>query len=104
MPITERHVFGWNEATADEKLEGLHDWCNILAAKLKATGEEMRALLEQIKRLESEASVRAGVGTSRDAEESRGWHPGRKVAGQSPSGPAAPDVPEDALRPARGRA
>lgn len=49
MPITERHVFGWNEATADEKLEGFHDWCNILTAKLKATGEEMRALLERIK-------------------------------------------------------
>jgi hypothetical protein len=60
MPITERHVIGWNEATADEKLEGLHDWCNILTAKLKAAGEEMRALLERIKRLESEASLRAG--------------------------------------------
>jgi hypothetical protein len=104
MPITERHVFGWNEATPDEKLEGLHDWCNILTAKLKAAGEETRALLERIKRLESEASLRAGVGTSRDAEEGQRWHPGRKVAGQSPSDPAAPDVSEDALRPARGRA
>jgi hypothetical protein len=104
MPITERHVFGWNEATAEEKLEGLHDWCNILTAKLKAADEEMRALLERIKRLESEASLRAGVGTSRDVEESQGWHPGRKVAGQSPSGPAATDVPEDTRRPARGRA
>jgi hypothetical protein len=29
MPITKAHVFGWDEATADEKLEGLRDWCNI---------------------------------------------------------------------------
>jgi hypothetical protein len=42
MPITERHVFGWNEASVEEKLEGLHDWCNILTAKLKAAGEETR--------------------------------------------------------------
>jgi len=50
MPITgASHVFGWEEATLDEKLEGLHDWCNILTAKLKAAGEETAALRERIR-------------------------------------------------------
>ena len=68
MPITEAHVFGWEEATTDEKLEGLHDWCNILTAKLQAAGEETRALLERIKKLESEAFTRTGVRTSGDRD------------------------------------
>jgi hypothetical protein len=63
MPIVKRHVFGWNEATTEEKLEGLHDWCNILTAKLKAAGEETRDLIVRIKRLENEASLRAEVAT-----------------------------------------
>jgi hypothetical protein len=59
MPIAEPpHVFGWEEATLDEKLEGLHDWCNILMAKLKTAGEEIAALRERIKKLESAAPPR----------------------------------------------
>ena len=69
MPITETsHVFGWEEATLDEKLEGLHDWCNILTAKLKAAGEETAALRERIKKLESEAPLRIEIEASRDFE------------------------------------
>jgi hypothetical protein len=69
MPITgASHVFGWEEATLDEKLEGLHDWCNILTAKLKAAGEETAALRERIKKLESEASVRIEIEALRDFE------------------------------------
>ena len=69
MPITKVHVFGWDEATADEKLEGLHDWCNILTAKLKTATEETGALLERIKKSETEASLRTEVGTSNDGDE-----------------------------------
>jgi len=69
MPITKAHVFGWDEAPVDEKLEGLHDWCNILTSKLKAATEETQALLERIKKLESEASLRTELGTSNGAEE-----------------------------------
>ena len=69
MPISKAHVFGWDDATVDEKLEGLHDWCNILTAKLKAATEETGALLERIKKLETEASLRTEVGTSNDGEE-----------------------------------
>ena len=47
MPISKAHVFGWDDATVDEKLEGLHDWCNILTTKLKAATEETGALLER---------------------------------------------------------
>ncbi len=69
MPTTKpSHVFGWVEATLDEKLEGLHDWCNILTVKLKAAEEETAALRERIKKLESEASVRIEIGSSRDME------------------------------------
>jgi hypothetical protein len=69
MPITgASHVFGWEEATLDEKLEGLHDWCNILTAKLKAAGEEAAALRERIKKLESEATLRIEIEASRDFE------------------------------------
>jgi hypothetical protein len=68
MPITEPHVFGWDEATLGEKLEGLHDWCNILTTKLKAAGEETRALLERIERLENESSLRTRVGNPKGFE------------------------------------
>jgi hypothetical protein len=69
MPITgASHVFGWEEAALDEKLEGLHDWCNILTAKLKAAGEETAALRERIKKLEGEASLRIEIEASRDFE------------------------------------
>jgi hypothetical protein len=69
MPITgASHVFGWEEATLDEKLEGLHDWCNILTAKLKVAEEEAAALRERIKKLESETSLRIEIGASRDFE------------------------------------
>jgi hypothetical protein len=69
MPITETsHVFGWEEATLEEKLEGLHDWCSILTAKLKAAGEETAALRERIKKLESEVPLRIEIETSRDFE------------------------------------
>jgi hypothetical protein len=76
MPIVKRHVLGWNEATAEEKLEGLHDWCSRLTAKLKTAGEETRALLERIKKLESEASPRAGVETGKDGGETQAGVPG----------------------------
>jgi hypothetical protein len=67
MPITKpSRVFGWEEATLDEKLEGLHDWCNILTTKLKAAEEETSALRERIKKLESEALLRIEIGASRD--------------------------------------
>jgi len=56
------------KATLDEKLEGLHDWCNILTAKLKAAGEETAALRERIKKLESEAPLRIEIEASRDFE------------------------------------
>ena len=65
MPIPgASHVFGWEEATLDEKLEGLHDWCNILTTKLKAAEEETVALRERIKRLESDAPPRIEIGAS----------------------------------------
>src|ERR1700750_3384653 len=70
MPATKpSHVFGWVEPTLDEKLEGLHDWCNILTAKLKAAEAETAAPRERIKKLEDEASVRIEIGGgSRDFE------------------------------------
>jgi hypothetical protein len=69
MPITgASHVFGWEEATLDEKLEGLHDWCNLLTLKLKAAGEETAALRERIKKLESEASLRIEIEASTSFE------------------------------------
>jgi predicted nuclease with TOPRIM domain len=69
MPGTKpSHVFGWVEATLDEKLEGLHDWCNILTAKLKTAEAETAALRERIKKLESEASVRIEIRGTRDFE------------------------------------
>lgn len=65
MPNTKpSHVFGWEQATLDEKLEGLHDWCNILTTKLKAAEEETAALRERIKRLESDASIGIEIGAS----------------------------------------
>ena len=76
MPIIKRHVFGWNEATTEEKLEGLHDWCNILTAKLKTAAEETRDLLERIKKLESEVSLRADVAIRKDGDGARAEVPG----------------------------
>jgi hypothetical protein len=67
------HVFGWEEATLDEKLEGLHDWCNILTVKLRAAEEETVALRERIKKLESEAPLRIEIKALRDFE--RGLQP-----------------------------
>jgi hypothetical protein len=66
MPIPESsHVSGWEEATLEEKLEGLHDWCNILTAKLKAASEETSALRERVKKLES-APPRIEIESSRE--------------------------------------
>jgi hypothetical protein len=61
MPISGAHIFGWDEAPTDEKLEALYDWCILLTDALRAAGEETQTLLARVKKLEGEASVRTGV-------------------------------------------
>jgi hypothetical protein len=91
MPITgASHVFGWEEAALDEKLEGLHDWCNILTAKLKAAGEETAALRERIKKLESEASLRIEIEASRDFEKGLELARGGVLRSHRPDGAERP--------------
>jgi|SRR5271165_7154324 len=61
MPISEAHIFGWDEAPTDEKLQALYDWCILLTDALRAAGADTQALLERVKKLEGEASVWTGV-------------------------------------------
>jgi hypothetical protein len=61
MPIPGAHIFGWDEAPTDEKLQALYDWCILLTDALRAAGEETQTLLARVKKLEGEASVRTGV-------------------------------------------
>jgi hypothetical protein len=61
MPIPEAHIFGWDEATTDERLQALYDWCILLTDALRAAGEDTEALLARVKKLEGEASVQTGV-------------------------------------------
>ena len=49
MPIPEEHIFGWDEAPPDEKLQALYDWCILLTGEVKAARAETRALLERRK-------------------------------------------------------
>ena len=71
MPIPEEHIFGWDEASLDEKLEALYDWCNLLTGEVKAARADTRALLERLRKLESDAAIQAGVSIG-SAEGSRG--------------------------------
>ena|SRR5271166_5558511 len=61
MPIPQAHVSGWDEATTDEKLQALYDWCIMLTDEVRAAKADMRALLERVKKLEDEASIQTGV-------------------------------------------
>jgi hypothetical protein len=61
MPIPQAHIFGWDEATTDEKLQALYDWCILLTDALRAAGADTRALLERVKKLEGEASIQTGL-------------------------------------------
>jgi len=61
MPIPQAHVSGWDEATTDEKLQALYDWCIILTDEVRAAKADTRALLERVKKLEGEASIQTGV-------------------------------------------
>jgi len=61
MPIPQAHVSGWDEATTDEKLQALYDWCIILTDEVRAAKADNRALLERVKKLEGEASIQTGV-------------------------------------------
>ncbi|MBV8105711.1 MAG: hypothetical protein JO223_14005 [Hyphomicrobiales bacterium] len=61
MPIPEAHVSGWDEATTDEKLQALYDWCIILTDEVRAAKADNRALLERLKKLEGEGSIQTGV-------------------------------------------
>jgi hypothetical protein len=61
MPIPGAHIFGWDEAPTDEKLQALYDWCILLTDALRAAGEDTQALIERVKKLEGEASVQTGV-------------------------------------------
>jgi hypothetical protein len=60
MPIPQAHVSGWDEATTDEKLQALYDWCIILTDEVRAAKADNRALLERVKKLEGEASIQTG--------------------------------------------
>jgi hypothetical protein len=61
MPIPQAHVSGWDEATTDEKLQALYDWCIILTDEVRAAKADNRALLERVKKLEGEASIQTEV-------------------------------------------
>jgi hypothetical protein len=61
MPIPEEHIFGWDEADPDEKIQALYDWCNLLTGELKAVRADTRALLERLRKLESDATIQTGV-------------------------------------------
>ena len=61
MSIPEAHIFGWDEAPTDEKLQALYDWCILLTDALRAAGADTEALLARVKKLEGEASVQTGV-------------------------------------------
>jgi hypothetical protein len=61
MPIPQAHILGWDEATTDEKLQALCDWCIILTDEVRAAKADTRALLERVKKLEGEASIQTGV-------------------------------------------
>ena len=61
MPIPEEHIFGWDEAPPDEKLQALYDWCILLTGEVKAARADTRALLERLRRLESDAAIQTGV-------------------------------------------
>jgi hypothetical protein len=57
MPIPEEHIFGWDEAPPDEKLQALYDWCILLTGEVKAARADTRALLERLRRLEGDAAI-----------------------------------------------
>ena len=61
MPIPEERIFGWDEAPTDEKLQALYDWCILLTGEVKAARADTRALLERLRRLESDAAIQTGV-------------------------------------------
>ena len=61
MPIPGAHIFGWDEAPTDEKLQALYDWCILLTDALRAAGADTEALLARVKKLEGEASIQTGV-------------------------------------------
>jgi hypothetical protein len=61
MPIPEEHIFGWDEAPPDEKLQALYEWCILLTGEVKAARADTRALLERLRRLEGDAAIQTGV-------------------------------------------
>jgi hypothetical protein len=61
MPIPEEHIFGWDEAPPDEKLQALYDWCILLTGEVKAARADTRAPVERLTRLESDAAIQGGV-------------------------------------------
>ncbi len=71
MAIPQAHVSGWDEATTDEKLQALYDWCIILTDEVRAARADTRALLERLRKLESDAAIQTGVSMG-SAEGSRG--------------------------------
>lgn len=61
MPTSEEHIFGWDEAPPDEKLQALYDWCNLLTGEVNAARADTRALLERARKLESDAAIKTGM-------------------------------------------
>ena len=51
MPIPGEHIFGWDEAPPDEKLQALYDWCNLLTGEVNAARADTRALLERVQEI-----------------------------------------------------